>query len=198
MIRRPPRSTLFPYTTLFRSLLQILDAGRLTDGKGRQVNFRNTIIIMTSNVGSQFSREISRLGFSAPGDREAATKEEDYRNKIKKALREQFKPEFLNRIDEIIIFNSLDRKALARIVDIQLSELTCRLKERGIIISINAKAKKYLIDNGFDPEYGARPMKRLVQRVILDKLADKIIGGEIKDGSKVKVSLDKSNITVSV
>ena len=183
---------------VFNILLQILDNGRLTDGKGRVVNFRNTIIIMTSNVGSQYSREMSRLGFNVSEAEEAKVKEEDYKDRIKDALKDSFRPEFLNRVDEIIIFNSLDKKVLSKIVDIQLSELTQQLDERGIKISVDDKAKKYIIDNGFDPEFGARPMKRLIQKVILDKLADHIIRGKVKDGSKVKISLDKSDITISI
>ncbi len=182
---------------VFNILLQILDAGRMTDGKGRVVNFRNTIIIMTSNVGSEYSMEISRLGFMVDEKSEALVEEEDYRGKIKESLREQFRPEFLNRIDEIVIFKSLSRDALANIVDIQIAELTEQLKDRGISLSVDAKAKKYIVENGFDPKFGARPMKRLIQRVILDKLADKIIKGEVKDGSRVKVSFEKSAIAIS-
>jgi len=183
---------------VFNILLQILDNGRLTDGKGRLVNFKNTIIIMTSNVGSQFTREMSRLGFTTSEKEEVRIKEEDYKERIKEALKDSFRPEFLNRIDEIIIFNSLDKKVLGKIVDIQLAELTEQLDEKGIKLSVDEKAKKYIIENGFDPEFGARPIKRLIQRVILDKLADHIIKGKVKNGSKVKISLDKSDITISV
>ena len=183
---------------VFNILLQILDNGRLTDGKGRVVNFKNTIIIMTSNVGSRFTREMSRLGFTASQDEDVKGREENYRKNIKAALREHFRPEFLNRIDEIIVFNSLSKKTLEKIVDIQLEELTKRLSEKGIKISIDARAKKYIIEKGFDPEYGARPMKRFIQRTILDKLADQIIRGKVKDGSKVKVSLNKSDIKINV
>lgn len=182
---------------VFNILLQILDAGRMTDGKGRTVNFRNTIIIMTSNVGSQYSDEMSRLGFAVSDEEDLKAKEENYRERIREALRERFRPEFLNRIDEIVIFNSLDRKALERIADIQLREVSKQLEERGISLSVDAKAKKYIVEHGFDPDFGARPMRRLIQRVILDQLADKIIRGEIKDGARVKVSLEKSAITIN-
>jgi len=141
---------------------------------------------------------MSRLGFTAAEDEKVEQKDEDYKKRIKSALKESFRPEFLNRIDEVIIFNSLGKKALESIVDIQLNELTEQLDERGIKFSVDAKAKKYIIENGFDPEFGARPMKRLIQKVILDKLADQIIKGKVKDGSKVKISLDKSNIKVNV
>jgi len=183
---------------VFNILLQILDNGRLTDGKGRLVNFKNTIIIMTSNVGSQYTREMSRLGFTVSESEEEAVKEADYKGRIKEALKESFRPEFLNRIDEIVLFNSLDKKVLEKIVDIQLKELSKQLEEKGIKLSVDDKAKKYIVDNGFDPEFGARPMKRLIQRVILDKLADRIIKGEVKDGSKVRISFGKSDITVNI
>ncbi|MDZ4231327.1 MAG: AAA family ATPase, partial [Patescibacteria group bacterium] len=182
---------------VFNVLLQVLDAGRLKDGKGRTVNFKNTIIIMTSNVGSHISRQMSRVGFTASTKAEIKKKEDEYRKSIKIALKDQFKPEFLNRVDEVIIFNSLDKKAIDKIVDIQLKELSDRLKDRGIKITVDAAAKKYIAEHGFDPEYGARPVKRVIQRMILDKLADKIIGGQIKDGGKVKISSKESGITVS-
>ena len=163
---------------VFNILLQILDAGRMTDGKGRVVNFQNTIIIMTSNVGSQYTREMSRLGFSSSDDKEAQVKEEDYRAKIDEALKSSFRPEFLNRIDEIITFNSLDRKVLAKIVDIQLKELTAQLKDRGITLAIDAKAKKYIIENGFDPEYPT-PVESSRFTDVLDVMSDTVTVPEI-------------------
>ena len=182
---------------VFNILLQVLDAGRLKDGKGRNVNFKNTIIIMTSNVGSHISREMSRVGFTASTKAEIKKQEDEYRKSIKEELKEHFKPEFLNRVDEVVIFNSLHRQAIEKIVEIQLQELTERLQEKGIKVTIDASAKKYIAQNGFDPEYGARPVKRLIQKMILDQLADKIIGGQIKDGGKVKISSKESGITVS-
>ncbi|PIR98316.1 MAG: type VI secretion system ATPase TssH [Candidatus Colwellbacteria bacterium CG10_big_fil_rev_8_21_14_0_10_41_28] len=182
---------------VFNLLLQVLDAGRLKDGKGRTVNFKNTIIIMTSNVGSHITKEMSKVGFAADSASEARKKESVYKSEITSSLKEQFKPEFLNRIDEVVIFNSLDKKAIRRIVDIQLEELIERLKERGIKVAIDVSAKKYIVEHGFDPDYGARPIKRVIQKMILDKLADKIIGGNIKDGSKIKISSKKSGISVT-
>ncbi len=181
----------------FNILLQVLDNGRLTDGKGKTVNFKNTIIVLTSNVGSELFKEMSKLGFDVSASAETK-KQEDYRVRIRTSLKEHFRPEFLNRIDDIIIFNSLSREDVAKIVDIQLSELTKQVEERGIKLMIDPSAKKYIIDNGFDPEYGARPIKRMIQRTILDRLADKLIGGVIKNGSKVKISFEKSDIKVSV
>jgi len=188
---------------VFNLLLQILDNGRLTDGKGKIVNFKNTIIIMTSNVGSQYLRAMSYIGFNgsksavdgAPSDNTRA-EEGSYREKVMEALRESFRPEFLNRIDEIVIFNPLKKADIAKIVDIQLELIQKRLEDRKIKIDIGPAAKEYLVKEGFSPEFGARPLKRLMQKVILDKLADKIIRGEFKDGGKVKVSLKEDSLVI--
>ncbi len=171
---------------VFNLLLQVLDNGRLTDSKGKVVNFKNTIIIMTSNVGSEYMRAMSTLGFSS--SESAAGEQEGYRSKVMDSLRNNFRPEFLNRIDEIVIFNPLTRENIESIVDIQLRQIEDRLKERGITLTIDKSAKKHLAEEGFDPEFGARPLRRLIQKVILDRLADKIIRGELKDGGKVKVN----------
>jgi ATP-dependent Clp protease ATP-binding subunit ClpB len=183
---------------VFNVLLQVLDNGRLTDSKGKTVNFRNCIIVMTSNVGSEFFQDFARVGFSTSDESEAERKGEEYESKIREAVRGNFRPEFLNRLDEIIIFKPLNKKSVQEIVEIQLKEMTNRLKARGITIVIDAAAKRYIVEHGFDPHYGARPIKRLIQRAVLDKLADKIIGGTIKDGSKVRITSDESDIKVSV
>jgi ATP-dependent Clp protease ATP-binding subunit ClpB len=177
---------------VFNLLLQILDNGRLTDGKGKTVNFRNCIIIMTSNVGSQYLRSSVSLGFA--GEERAKADEESYREKVMEALRKSFRPEFLNRIDEIVIFNPLKESDIEKIVDIQLALIEKRLAEHQIRITIDSEARKYLAREGFDPEFGARPLKRLMQKVILDKLADKIIRGELKDGGKVKVNFKNNSL----
>ncbi len=182
---------------VFNLLLQILDNGRLTDSKGKLVNFKNAIIIMTSNVGSQYLRAMSTLGFSTSTNEQLKKEEDDYREKIKSALRENFRPEFLNRIDEIIIFNPLKPEDIEKIVDLQLKEIEERLAERKIKIAIEPAARKYLAKEGFDPEFGARPLKRLMQKLILDKLADKIIRGELKDGGKVKVNFKVDSLVFS-
>ncbi|MCL4405376.1 AAA family ATPase [Patescibacteria group bacterium] len=183
---------------VFNILLQVLDNGRLTDSKGKTVNFRNCIIVMTSNVGGEFFRDYARVGFSSSDKTEAERKEEEYESKINEAVRNNFRPEFLNRLDEIIIFKPLTKKSVQEIVDIQLKEVVDRLKEKGITITVDAAAKNYIVEHGFDPHYGARPIKRLIQRAVLDKLADQIIGGTIKDGSKVHITSDKSDIKVNV
>ncbi|MFH1759325.1 MAG: AAA family ATPase [Patescibacteria group bacterium] len=185
---------------VFNILLQMLDNGRLTDSKGKVANFKNSIIILTSNVGSRYFKEMASLGFGlANGEEESQREqEEQFRERVHQSLKERFRPEFLNRLDDIIIFNSLRKKDIGKIVDIQLERTKQKLAEKDIKVTINSAAKKYIVENGFDPDYGVRPIKRLIQRVILDQLADKIIRGQIKNGSKVKVGLEKSNITVSV
>ena len=183
---------------IFNILLQVLDNGRLTDGKGKTVNFKNTIIIMTSNVGSELTKEMAKLGFSVDVEEEAKGKEEDYKAKLTSSLKQSFRPEFLNRIDEIIIFHALTKKEIGDIVDIQLEGVKAMLKEKGITAVVDQSLRKYIVENGFDPEYGARPIKRLIQKMVLDKLADSIIRGNIKDGTRVRLSFEKSDVKISV
>ncbi len=149
---------------------------------------------MTSNVGSQYLRAMSGIGFSASKEEKKIEEEEDYRGKIKSALRDSFRPEFLNRIDEIIIFNPLRHEDIEKIVDLQLAQIEKRLEEKKIKVTIQSAARKYLATEGFDPEFGARPLRRLIQKLILDTLADKIIRGELKDGGKVKVNLKSDSL----
>ena len=179
---------------VFNILLQVLDNGRLTDGKGKTVNFKNTIIILTSNVGSSYFKEMSRIGFGV-GEKakETEDKETQFKEGVMDALKETFRPEFLNRLDEIVIFNTLGAAAIEKIVDIQIAKLEERLAERNIKITVKPQIKKYIAEKGFDPDYGARPIKRLIQKVIVDALADKIIRGEIKDGQKLTISLSKED-----
>jgi ATP-dependent Clp protease ATP-binding subunit ClpA len=173
---------------VFNLLLQVLDNGRLTDSKGKAVNFKNSIIIMTSNVGSEHLKAMSRIGFSAVEEKLSA-EESDYREKTMEALRHSFRPEFLNRIDETIIFSPLRKPDIEKIVNIQLGIITKRVKEgHGIKLDIEPAAREYLAKEGFSAEFGARPLKRLIQKIILDKLADKIIRGDFKNGGKVKVN----------
>jgi ATP-dependent Clp protease ATP-binding subunit ClpB len=182
---------------VFNILLQILDNGRLTDAKGKTVNFKNSIIIMTSNVGSHYFKQMSQLGFSNGEKDKFINKEEDFKEKVREELKRNFKPEFLNRIDEIIVFNALHKQEIEKIVNLQLEELKKKLALRGMKATIDPTVKKYIVEHGFDPEFGARPIKRLIQKAILDKLADKIIKGQIKDGAKVKVTYSNSAISVS-
>lgn len=183
---------------VFNILLQALDNGRLTDGKGKTVNLKNCIFIMTSNVGSHYFKEMAALGFGMETENDIKAKEQGFRERVMRSLKEKFRPEFLNRLDEIIIFNSLAKKEIEKIVDIQLLKVREKLAGKNIKITIDKSAKRYIVDNGFDPDYGVRPIKRLIQRVILDKLADKMIRGQLKDGGKAKIIFTKSNISVSV
>ncbi|MFA5870354.1 MAG: AAA family ATPase [Candidatus Paceibacterota bacterium] len=182
---------------VFNILLQVLDNGRLTDGKGKTVNFRNTVIILTSNVGSSYFKELSRLGFGT-NEKEKAVREqeEQFREGVQEALRETFRPEFLNRLDEVVIFNSLKKDAIEEIIDIQLARVAERLKVKNISIVVKPAVKAYLSEEGFDPDYGARPIKRLIEKVIVDALADKIIRGEVNEGQKLTISLSKDRRVV--
>jgi len=180
---------------VFNVLLQVLDNGRLTDGKGKVVNFKNSVIIMTSNVGSEYFKEISRLGFdmsesTGKKKEESEEKTELFKEKVTEALRETFRPEFLNRLDDIVIFNSLTPKEIEKIVDIQLNIVKERLAKKEINITFDASLKKHLAEEGFDPEYGARPIKRLIQKLVLDQLADRIIRGDLKNVRKIKIGFD--------
>ena len=180
--RRPYSVVLFDeiekaHPEVFNVLLQILDDGRLTDGKGRTVDFKNTVLIMTSNVGSQWIQDLGARDY------------DEMRRRVLEALREQFKPEFLNRIDEFIIFRSLTMENIKEIVEIQLRNLRKRLVERKMELDLTDRAKEFLAKQGFDPVYGARPLKRAIQRFIQDPLAMKILQGEFRDGDTIEVDL---------
>jgi ATP-dependent Clp protease ATP-binding subunit ClpC len=182
---------------VFNILLQVLDNGRLTDSKGRVVNFKNTIIIMTSNVGAHYMRQLSTLGFSSSSSSDAEAKESEFKEKVQEALRERFKPEFLNRIDEIVIFNPLSKADIQRIVDLQIEIIKKKVEGRGYKVAIDKDAIDYLVENGFNPEYGARHLKRLIQKTIVDKLADKMIKGELKNGGKIKIGFENRAIAIN-
>jgi len=183
---------------VFNILLQILDNGRLTDAKGRTVNFKNTILIMTSNVGSQYVKEMSELGFEIyEGEEKKKTEAENMKDKLREALKENFKPEFLNRIDEIIIFDSLTQEDISQIVDLQMKLVRGRLVEKNIKIELDDSGREYLVKNGYSPEYGARELKRVIQRAILDPLAQKVIAGEVKSGDTVVLAAKADELVVS-
>ncbi len=165
---------------VFNILLQILDDGRLTDGHGRTVDFKNTIVIMTSNVGSQWIQDIS-------------LDEQEKNNRAMEALRATFKPEFLNRIDDIITFRALTLEDINHIIDIQLALIDRRLKERKMSVELTAEAKKHIAQTGYSPVYGARPLKRALQKMILDPLSMEILAGKFIDGDKVNVGISKNN-----
>lgn len=195
-IRRRPYSVILfdeiekAHPEVFNILLQILDDGRLTDSKGRVVNFKNTIIIMTSNLGNEVIKQYS-IGF-ADGSEENNTKEikdKEMRDKIDEILKNHFKLEFLNRIDEIVIFKSLSKETLYKIVDLELSKLEKRLLDQNIKVKIATKVKKVLAEKGYDVTFGARPLRRIIQNMILDELALQIIEGKVKEGDKVTIDI---------
>jgi ATP-dependent Clp protease ATP-binding subunit ClpB len=176
-VRRKPYSVLLfdeiekAHPDVFNILLQILDDGRLTDGHGRTVDFKNTVVIMTSNVGSQWIQDPS-------------LDDEEKRNRSMDALRATFKPEFLNRIDDIIMFSALKLEDIYKIVDIQMGLIDKRLKERKMSVELTEKAKNYIAGQGYSPVYGARPLKRSLQKLILDPLAMEILAGKFAEGDK--------------
>jgi len=189
--RRPYQVILFDevekaHPDVFNVLLQVLDDGRLTDGQGRTVDFKNTLIVLTSNLGSQ---ALSTLPEGA--DAEAA------RDQVMAAVRAHFRPEFLNRLDEIVVFDRLSRKNMDGIVDIQLGLLAGRLAARDITLEVDADARTWLANRGYDPVYGARPLKRVIQRELQDKLASKLLSGEVLDGSTVEVSVADGGLVVA-
>lgn len=183
---------------IFNILLQIFDNGRLTDAKGRHVNFKNTVLIMTSNIGSEFVREMGKLGFATNGEVKEDARRQELKEKIREALERRFRPEFLNRLDEIVIFNSLTPEDIEKIVKIQLVYVEKRLEEKEIKLSLTKEALSYLVKEGYDSEYGARPLKRLIQNKILNLLAEKIISGEIGQGSSVLVDEVKGDLVVKL
>jgi len=196
-IRRRPYSVILldeiekAHPEVFNILLQIFEDGRLTDAKGRIASFKNSILIMTSNVGSQYISKMGSLGFF--GEKEEKEKK-TLKEKVTEALKGRFRPEFLNRIDEIIIFNYLGKKEIRKIVDLELQKVSKRLETKKIKIQFSEKTKKFLADKGFDPNLGARPLKRVIQKEILDPLSLKIIGGEVVEGERVVVDLKNNKI----
>ena len=187
--RRPYQVVLFDeiekaHPDVFNVLLQVLDDGRLTDGQGRTVDFRNTLIVMTSNLGSEY------LVNQAEGEDTEAV-----RDQVMADVRSAFRPEFLNRVDEIILFHRLKRENMGRIVDIQMVRLAKLLEDRKITLQLDAKARDWLAEKGYDPAYGARPLKRAIQKAVQDPLAELILSGKIKDGENVVISANKQGIT---
>ncbi len=186
--RRPYRVILFDeiekaHPDVWNALLQILDDGRLTDGQGRTVDFRNAVIIMTSNLGTQFARKGGTLGFVPGGDAEAASDHD----KIERALKDTFRPEFLNRVDEIIIFSPLKVEQVEQIVDLQMQEIAERLEEQGLSVELTNAARAWLARQGYDPAFGARPLKRALQKYVESPLSVQLLRGDFPEGSHVIV-----------
>jgi ATP-dependent Clp protease ATP-binding subunit ClpB len=188
--RRPYSVVLFDeiekaHPDVFNVLLQILDDGRLTDGQGRTVDFRNAVLIMTSNLGGTLIQEMADRPF------------EDVRDAVTAVLRDQFRPEFLNRVDEVIVFRSLTQEQIGAIVDIQLKRLEKRLAERRVSLVVTGAARRLLAERGWDPVYGARPLKRAIQRMVQDPLAIQLLEGRFGEGDTVEVDADGGELTFS-
>ena len=187
--RRPYTVVLFDeiekaHADVFNILLQVLDDGRLTDGHGRTVDFKNTVVIMTSNVGSQLI-----LAYRGGGDSDSYQR---MKSEVLDALRQHFRPEFLNRVDETVVFHSLAREHLKEIVEIQLERLRARLAERHITLELTERAREHLALSGYDPNYGARPLKRAIQKEIETPLGRLLLKGDVKDGQTVMVDYDRA------
>jgi ATP-dependent Clp protease ATP-binding subunit ClpB len=171
---------------VFNILLQVLDDGRLTDGQGRTVDFKNTLIILTSNIGAQYLVE-----------QKEGEDTEAVRDEVMAEVRARFRPEFLNRLDEIILFHRLQRSDMGQIVDIQMGRLQKLVDDRNITIELDDAARTWLANRGYDPAYGARPLKRVIQKQVQDPLAEQILAGGVKDGDTVKVSVRDGAITIN-
>ncbi|MEA5665756.1 MAG: AAA family ATPase, partial [Cutibacterium granulosum] len=190
-VRRKPFSVILfdeiekAHPDIFNSLLQILDEGRLTDAQGRVVDFKNTVIVMTTNLGSRDISKTVNLGFSRADDEVASY--EKMKSKVSEELKSHFRPEFLNRLDEIIVFHQLGQDDILRIVDLMIGQLEGRLADRSIGIEVTSAAKELLAKRGFDPLLGARPLRRAIQRDVEDPLAERILFGEVKSGQIVVV-----------
>lgn len=202
-VRRKPYSVILfdevekAHPDVFNILLQILDDGRLTDAQGRTVDFKNSVVIMTSNVGAHTIRKQKTLGFAVDGDDLAQSEYEKMKENIMDELRKTFRPEFLNRIDDIIVFHSLDREHIGEIVDLMLMDLRERLEDLDITLEISNSAKVFIADEGFDSEFGARPLKRAIQKMIEDQLSEELLKGTIKSGSEVLVDLSDGKLIIS-
>jgi ATP-dependent Clp protease ATP-binding subunit ClpB len=200
--RRPYQVVLFDevekaHPDVFNVLLQVLDDGRLTDSQGRTVDFRNTIIIMTSNLGSEYLADPRNpVGFGMPGSDKVMSEEQAY-DLVLDAVRRHFRPEFINRIDEMIVFHRLKREQMAKIVDIQIGRFQKLLADRKITIELDDAARTWLANRGYDPVYGARPLKRAIQKHVQDPLAEQILAGGVKDGDAVTVSVRDGSLTIN-
>jgi ATP-dependent Clp protease ATP-binding subunit ClpC len=200
--RRPFRVILLDevekaHPEVFNTLLQIMDDGRLTDGQGRTVDFKNTVVIMTSNAGVDLIKKEGQLGFTT-GKGDAAASHKSYelmKDKVMAEVKKLFRPEFLNRLDEVIVFHELSEEQLRQVVDLMAKELTSRLEERELGLELTEKAKSWLAREGYDPVYGARPLRRVIERFVENPLSSMVLRGELKDGDVVKVDLGKDGLT---
>jgi ATP-dependent Clp protease ATP-binding subunit ClpC len=196
-VRRKPYSVVLfdeiekAHPDVTNMLLQILEEGKLTDNVGRVVNFRNTIILLTSNVGAETINKQTTMGFSPISDESSYEK---MREKIMDEAKRTFRPEFLNRLDDIIVFRSLTKADLVEILDLEIAKVLVRLKGKNILLSLDEKAKDFLVEKGYDPTYGARPMRRAVERFLEDPLAEEILKGNVHDNEPIIVSVEDNKI----
>ena len=199
IIRKKPYSLILfdeiekAHPDVFNIMLQILDDGRLTDAKGRYINFKNTIIIMTSNVGASMITTTSRLGFSVAQD-EAKDKYDHLKDTVMEEMKKSFRPEFLNRVDDIIVFSHLSKAEIRQIVDLMLKSLFKRIEAKNLVIEVTDEVKDYLGEAGYSEAYGARPLRRLIQKKIEDGLAEEILSGKYQDGNKIVLRLKDQKI----
>ncbi|SVE10823.1 uncharacterized protein METZ01_LOCUS463677, partial [marine metagenome] len=199
-VRRKPYSVVLfdevekAHPDVMNMLLQIMEEGKLTDSQGRTVDFRNTIILLTSNLGADKAKPGSTIGFTTSPD------EIDYdrmREQIMDEAKRVFRPEFLNRLDDVIVFRSLTREDLLEILDLELAKIVDRLKAKDIDLKPDDKAREFLVEKGYDPQYGARPMRRAVERYLEDPLAEEILRDIVHDGDPVEISADDEKLTFS-
>jgi ATP-dependent Clp protease ATP-binding subunit ClpB len=201
--RRPYQVVLFDeiekaHPDVFNVLLQVLDDGRLTDGHGRTVDFKNTLIVMTSNLGAEFLADPRQpLGFALPGEKEKVISDKEAYGLVMAAVKRHFRPEFINRIDDIIVFHRLAREHMGVIVSIQLKRLEALLADRKITLAVDEAARTWLADRGYDPVYGARPLKRVIQKHVQDPLAAAILAGTVRDGDTARLSVGQGGLTLN-
>ena len=198
--RRPYSVVLFDeiekaHPDVLHILLQVLEEGKLTDGLGRVIDFRNTVIVMTSNIGAELLRKQSSLGFSANDEDKSY---EAMKGKLLDAMKKAFKPEFLNRLDDIVVFKNLKKNELMKIIDMEMKKVFARLDERGIKVTLSKKAKELLFEKGYDPLYGARPIRRAIEQNVEDPMSEEILRGKIPEGSKVLISCARGKITFKI
>jgi len=186
------------YPDVFNILLQIFDDGHLTDAKGRRVDFRNTIIIMTSNIGSELIRKEGAIGFISRSDETKAAQlsYEKMRDKVLDEMKKTFRPEFLNRIDGVVVFHALNKEHIRKIVELMLSQVQGQLKEKDIKLEITDAAKDYLGEKGYDPAFGARPLRRVIEREVEDQLSDALLNGKFRNGETIQIDYLDGKVTL--
>ena len=203
--RRPYTVVLFDevekaHPDVFNLLLQLLEDGRLTDSKGRTVDFKNTLLIMTSNIGSKvIEKGGGGLGFEFSGDSVEDSQYNRIKSLVNEELKQYFRPEFLNRLDEIIVFRQLTKNEVKEIAEIMLQEVFTRLQDKGINLNVTDAFKERLVEEGYNPSYGARPLRRAVMRLLEDSLAEEVLSGRIKDGDRATVDIDDNKkVTINI